>query len=146
MILTFEEFLEKATNLPDVSVDKNYKVEKHGYYGYDRKKKGKPAVSIKWYTGGISGGSCWDDGSQDNHYSSTGEEEPNFDDFENLILHFCPNITFVEFRNIRGLIKQNDWTEDEYYGNSTNYSEKYVFLEDIYNWLVEKGHLVETNN
>ena len=139
MQLTFEEFLEKAKSIRGVYVNPNYKAR---YEGYRKKvvREGRPAVSVKWCTGGISGGSCWST-DEDHHYATTGEEEPDFNDFENLILHFYPNITFVEFRNIRGLIKQNDWTEDEYYGNSTNYSERYVYLEDVYNWLIDKGYL-----
>lgn len=140
MTLTFEEFTEKASNLPDVSVDKNDKIKVYGY-GSKKSSWGKPAVSVSWYTGGY-----WNTGDEDNHYATTGEPEPDFSNFENLVLHFCPNITFLEFRNIRGLIKQNNWTEDEDYGNYTNHSEKYAYLEDIYNWLVQKGYPVLWRN
>lgn len=144
--VTFNEFVEQVIDL-GVNVDENYGAKYKDLYSYrihDKKNIVEPgvwAVSIKWYTGGISGGSCWDEGDENNHYATTGEEEPEFTDFETIILHFVPNITFVEFRDIRKLVKQKEWTDYEYYGNSTNYAEKYVYLEDIYNFLKEKGYL-----
>lgn len=96
---------------------------------------------IKWMTGGMGGGSCWDDGSQPtHHYSIDGEPEPDFDDLDTLLLKLCPDITFLQYKKlINGLVKQSSYTEDEYYGNSTTYGVKTISLSELVAKLQEMG-------
>jgi hypothetical protein len=93
---------------------------------------------IRWCTGGISGGSCWENGSDpDPHYAITGDKEPEFEDFDKILLAICPNIGYLQYKNVATIIKDGDYNENEYYGNSTNYAYKCVLLRDLFNKLVE---------
>lgn len=97
----------------------------------------KHYLHIGWTTGGISGGSCWDDGETDNHYFSTGEPEPNFDELDTTLLNLCPNIGFLQYKQVVNVVKRDEYTETEYYGNCTNYATKSVLLRDLLNKVVE---------
>lgn len=93
---------------------------------------------IYWCTGGISGGSCWDDGSgPDPHYAMTGDKEPEFEDFDKVLLSICPNIPYLQYKNVSTIIKYGEYGEGEYYGNSTNYAYKCVLLRDLFNKIIE---------
>jgi len=43
-----------------------------------------------------------------------------------------PQISFLEYRMIEGLIHDNSETEYEYYGNSTDWKIEYIKLSDLY--------------
>ena len=93
---------------------------------------------IRWNTGGISGGSCWDDGTEDRHYHTTGEHEPNFDSLYQLLELVCPKITFIQYNILMSKVLEVDsYTDYEYYGNSTNYCIKTVNLGKMYDIMSE---------
>lgn len=117
--MTFNEFLEKAKKA-GVNIDMS-------------KQPGSPIISVHWTIGGVSGGNCWGEGG---HYAVEGEAEPEFESFENLVLYFVPNISFADFNKLKQKVMYTrTWTENEYYGNSTSYAEKYAYLKDIYKHL-----------
>lgn len=92
----------------------------------------------EWCSGGISGGSCWDDGKEDNHYATRGESEPEFTSLDNILNEICPNITYLQYKKlIAEVIKEDGYTECEYYGNSTNHSYKTILIKDLYEALKE---------
>jgi hypothetical protein len=89
----------------------------------------------EWCSGGISGGNCWGD---DGHYAAEGESEPEFTDLDNILNEICPNITYLQYKKlISKVIKEDSYTQHEYYGNSSNYSYKTVLLKDLYDALKE---------
>jgi len=89
----------------------------------------------KWCSGGVSGGSCW---GNDGHYAVEGESEPEFTDLDNILNEICPNITYLQYKKlISKVIKEDSYTENEYYGNSSTYSYKTVLLKDLYEALKE---------
>jgi hypothetical protein len=98
---------------------------------------------VEWCSGGIGGGSCWDDGKEDvHHYSISGEPESDFDDIDTILTELCPNLSFLQYKQLMKITKRESYSQNEYYGNSTDYTYKYVLLRDLLNKLVEMGFLV----
>ena len=91
-------------------------------------------------TGGVSGGSCWDESDPQPYFNH--EAMPEFINFYKLLELTVPTLGFLQVKIMEHeLIHSFDYTDYEYYGNCTEYSIKYAKLSDIYNWLVEKGFL-----
>lgn len=86
-----------------------------------------------WRTGGIGGGSCWGDGG---HFALDGDVEPEFTALDNILSKICPNITFLQYKQIMCATQSFDETEYEYYGNSTKYKYVYISMKDLYDQLV----------
>ncbi len=83
----------------------------------------------RYQTGGVSGGSCWDSSNPQSYWEP--EPEDRFKVLEIVLDELCPNIKYLEFRKIQCLIKSNDETEYEYYGNSTDWKCEYIILSDL---------------
>ena len=97
-------------------------------------------IQASWVTGGMSGGSCWDDGSEDHHYGVSSSPEPEFDALDTILEKLYPEITFMIYKRMaQDLIKTSEYTDNEYYGNYYEYTVKYVDLKDLYKFLQEKG-------
>lgn len=115
------------------------------YPARDRSKKpvdAPPFIAQYWDAGGTSGGSCWDDGTKNNHYQRTGEPAPTtFPDLVKVLTAVCPNLTFLQYELVKTVIKTGVETEYEYYGNSSDYGYNVVILRDLYDKLVEIGAL-----
>lgn len=141
--MTLEEFLEKLRGL-DVTVyervDDKKKTYSNPYYRIKNRKKdsftGEDFLFNEWRTGGVSGGSCWDEG-ESRHYPVSGEPEPDFTDLDAVLEALCPNIPYLQYKKLLPLIKSDERTEYEYYGNSTTYGFKVLKLSDLYNELVK---------
>lgn len=95
----------------------------------------------QWISGGVGGGSCWDDGDEDHHYSISGEKEANLIELEDLLLKLVPNISYLQFRKIEGIIKHDVYEVNEYYGNSTTYNYKILNLKELFDKLIEMNLL-----
>lgn len=98
---------------------------------------------VQWMTGGINGGSCWDDGER-NLYSMEGEPEPTFSALDTILDQLCPNITYLQYRKLindtsPSLVEYDSYTQNEYYGNSTTYGYKKVVLRRLWDRLNELG-------
>lgn len=133
-----KEFLDKILGMT-VYCDLTEK-EKKSYSYRDKKfrqksKKQLPTLEdylyIEWMSGGVTGGDCWG-GTADSYV--TGEPEPEFTEFDGIIELVAPDITFLKYKQLikKNIIKQDSYSVDEYYGNSTNYSYKYIKLSDYY--------------
>jgi hypothetical protein len=145
------EFLKKILDL-DVGYYSRVKSKNSwhsDYYAYKSpkfdKKTGEAAnpptlddvLHHEWVTGGVSGGSCWDQG-ESRHYPRDGQPEPDFTELDNVLESLCPNLSFLQYKKLASaIIKVESRTEDEYYGNSTTYSVKLVRLGDLYDKLKE---------
>lgn len=141
-IVDLEKFIEVVNSI--TSLDYNYGEESNRYVSSFKEHKknngGKPAISSSpWATGGVTGGSCWDAGTGETptvYLSRKSEPEEDFTNLDKVLELICPNISFLTYKNICDrVVKRKDWTLNEYYGNHTNYAEKYVYLEDLYNEL-----------
>lgn len=120
-----------------------------GYSSWERDKKPiEPMIGVQWTTGGRGGGSCWDTGEDDPHYSLEGEVESELTELDTILEHFVPDITFIQYKKLcQDVVERGTHTENEYYGNYTHYAHKIVRLRRLYSYLNDKGwlpqHLVE---
>lgn len=149
--MTSDEFLAKISEL-GIGWSTRKESKPNSYYGRHweshfptkNKKTGeynKPTADdclyLEWRTGGQSGGSCWDEGDTDPHYPLDGEKEPEFTDLDKILTELCPKISFLQYKTLStDMIKYDERTENEYYGNYTNYGIKTVRLGDLYDKLV----------
>jgi len=108
----------------------------------------KCGLYCKWSTGGVTGGSCW--GGENYAYTSNDNESEELEEsLEKILTAIKPNLKFTEYRKLikgersQGLIEYLEETECEYYGNSTNYSIKWLPLQKLYDMLEEMKLLGE---
>lgn len=92
--------------------------------------------SEAWRTGGVGGGSCWDDGTEDVHYELGSDNPETIENLENFLEEFYPNMSLSQYKDLMSHLQTDDWSDHEYYGNYTNYMCSYITLEDIANFLV----------
>ncbi len=99
------------------------------------------AFYATWRTGGESGGSCYDTGDEDRHYSIEPDEEPALDDLKAFLLDIDPDLSLRIYTEIEQKIDTDThWRSfNEYYGNYTVTGLKYILVDDIYAILKEKG-------
>lgn len=86
--------------------------------------------------GGITGGSCW--GGEPNEPRNADREE-DFAGLTAVLEALCPSISFLKYRKLEKDLVKIESTSNDYYGNYSNYSEKFLYLEDLYNFLVTEG-------
>lgn len=105
-------------------------------YEEDHDVSDKGVLSMKWSTGGMSGGSCW--GDEATPYSN--DYTPKcFLSLDKLIEMLCPNISFLVYKELeRELVNEDSTTDYEWYGNLNNYAVKTVDLKDLLMFLLEK--------
>ena len=127
--MTYDEFLEKVTDL--LYVDNKW--EKREVFKEQLISSG---INIRWITGGMGGGSCWDS-EEYSHYPRDGELEPEFNELINILDEFCPNISYTKFRKLTAdCVKVKTETQNDYYGNYSNYSVKSVNMEELFKFLL----------
>jgi hypothetical protein len=131
--INFEEFVLLFPSVYEFN--KNCKIKHYGgeweYPGphYLQEKLKKPGLLYckVQELGGVSGGSCWDH-SDPQPYHCNDEFEFNVDFlFENGI-----DILFSKYLKVKKLYQNVEYSENEYYGNYTDYRIHYVYLEDLY--------------
>lgn len=89
-------------------------------------------IYTRYENGGYSGGDCY--GGNAIFYDS----EPPVDKFKVLDLFLAelmPNITYIQFKQIDALIHSELESQNEYYGNSSDYKVEYIVLSELYNLL-----------
>lgn len=114
-------------------------------YGYlDNKDEGtiEPSICKEWRVGGITGGNCWDSGG---HESVSAEDEPNFSGLDEFLEKYCPGITYLQYKKLDALTKTCEYSNNEYYGNYTDYKRKYIIIDELYDVLINLGCLKETD-
>jgi hypothetical protein len=92
-----------------------------------------------WCLGG-SWQNCWGRGG-----SVAGDAEPSdFGEFDSLLEKVCPNITFLQYKNISSrVMRTEEFGESDYYGGHTNHAKKYFYMNDLYEALVERNIIDE---
>jgi len=154
--MTKKEFVEKLKTLGVTLYEKvegskydyDYNV-RMGYKSLDpRDRKTWPDLEklylfAEWDMGGVSGGSCWDDGEgRDPHYAVGGDPEIELGNLDTVLEAFCPDINFLKYKMLVKEVQEVDtYCENEYYGNYTNYGIKTVSLKKLYTYLTEKDML-----
>jgi len=90
----------------------------------------EPVVYMRWETGGVRGGGYHSD-SNPRPYKND-EPKPKFKALDLVLKKLKPTITYLEFREIEGLIQSSE-TDDygDYYGNKTDYAVEFIILSDL---------------
>jgi len=93
----------------------------------------EPVIYRRYSTGGVSGGSCWDEGNPQPYT----EDEPKdgFRVLELVLEKLKPSITFLQYKQIDSMVHNNEETEHEYYGNSTDWKVEYIILSELERFL-----------
>ena len=87
-------------------------------------------------TGGVSGGSCWDDSDPQRYYKD--DDIPEFLAFDEVVTKVVPNLPYLHYKVICSeFVKEIEYIDEEYYGNCTDYVIKYVSLCDLYAYLID---------
>jgi hypothetical protein len=89
-------------------------------------------VYKKWNSSGYSGGNCWNDNPATSY---EGECEPNFYALDKILEVICPKITYLQYKKLTEIIVKDEYTEYEYYGNSSTYSYEFIYLSDLLKWV-----------
>lgn len=93
----------------------------------------KDRIGVSWSMGGTSG-SCWDD----TIITVSGDTEPNFIEIDLILDYYCPDISYVKYKIMHNKLINNDQgREGDYYGGCITYGYKYIYLEELFNWLKE---------
>jgi hypothetical protein len=145
--MTEKEFLELVIeNASTYYIDPDRKSYWYGgpYKLRPNSKKAKAKISLdtdylysEWYGGGVGGGSCWDDGNR-SHYPVPGEAETDITAIDDILMKVCPNLTFLQYRKLmNGVEDRGNYTNNEYYGNSSTHNYKVINLRKLYDRLKE---------
>lgn len=95
-------------------------------------------LEMKWVSGGVSGGSCWD--TSDPQPFSNDYTPKRFITLDKLLENICPTISFLVFKDLElSLVEEDSDYENEYYGNCTDYTVWKIDLLKLWIWLDEKG-------
>ena len=101
-------------------------------YTYDRYNYNEMSGVVydqSFETGGVSGGSCWED-SNPSGYSTDLEYSYRNGRLYKLLVEYYPNISFINFNEIISTcVKHERKSENEYYGNCTDYA---IYKIDVY--------------
>lgn len=144
------EFLEKIKGLNVSFTRKNNNKSRYAdFVTYDYVKSKEATMEdgfyCRWVSGGLTGGSCWDDGSgPDPHRPVSADQESEDVEkyLEEILGELCPNLTFLQYKRLtRDLYERGEVGESEYYGNYTVYSFKWAPLQKIYDKLTEMNVL-----
>jgi len=94
------------------------------------------AIRVTWHTGGYYGGNCWDD-TEPEYRDSYDDQLSLFDDpdFVTIIKNFCPQIDIIKCKELSNIINEDNYTEYEYYGNTSDYSFQEVKLTDLVDFI-----------
>lgn len=88
-------------------------------------------VYMRWETGGVSGGSCWDDSDPRPYFRG---DKPDFKVLDLVLQELMPNISYLQYKQLENLIQSSEKTEWEYYGNQTDFGIQYIPLADLISW------------
>lgn len=131
--MTFEEFVQLA----GPSVTMNF--DRPDWYRSwrDKRVRDVPYLTAEWTSGGTGGGSCWD---EDHHYSISGEPEAELTSLDELLEKVKPDIGFLQYKELcNEVVHYGEYSQAEYYGNSTEFGVKYVKLSELYDYIKTKG-------
>lgn len=129
-ILHNDNIIIRKIEKHDVVKVPDWKIFFAGKVSFSRKEE--YITSGDWCTGG-SWKDCWG-----NETKVSAEAPVNFNEFDNLLMKICPNITFLQYKNIyNDCVSSDSGWENDYYGGSTSHSWWTCHLPSFYNTLKE---------
>ena len=114
-----------------------------GGYGKKEKWADLEELSVKWHTGGQSGGNCWDSSDDSRYYAERGEPEPEFEDLDDLLLEVAPQFSFLHYKKLMKSLKIISNRENDFYGNYDDYVTKSIKVDDIWQFLIDNNLIEE---
>ena len=154
-MLSRKEFLETANKINSsddytqalrLGMKSSEEFKSHRYWRYHNTSKEEREKAKKYlsnfliqeiYLGGLTGGSCWDEGESHHYYRSSGEKR-EFTYLDELLTKTVPEISFLKYKGATALVKEDERSEGEYYGNTSEYLTYSINLNDLYDYLSEK--------
>jgi hypothetical protein len=127
--MTYEQFLNKVKeNASPVT-----KVIPNGKALY--------CIYSKAFIGGMSGGNCWDT-TEPTYRSNDGGHKKvrkTFDEeFDAIMQELAPNISFLKYKTLYNAVTEEyTFTENEYYGNTSEFLVMFVELKKLYEKMTE---------
>jgi len=152
--MTFEDFVR---NIKDGGIDLYSKIRLMARidsynYCHGNKKSEKDIEDYCFFgeacIGGTRGIGSWgsgdrDEGDSQSYSNPEGVQEATteYDScFDKIMMIFCPNISFLPYKMIYSEVTKRDtYSQNEYYGNSSNKLVIYCILEDLYNSMTKMG-------
>ena len=98
-------------------------------------------IEHEWETGGVHGGSYHED-SENRRYTSE-EGEGDWTAIDAVLEKVAPRLTFLQYKKLLGRTTTDEYTVNEYYGNSTDYMVRRLSVDELYDFLVENELLPE---
>ena len=86
-------------------------------------------VYMRYEAGGVSGGCCWDD--SDPQPYTVLDPDNSFIALDVILKELKPDISYLDYKGVEKLIKSNEQTQWEYYGNSVDYVIKYIVFDEL---------------
>lgn len=126
MTITLEEFLNQI-ELADICNDWSGSVLN--------------IITKRWTTGGQRAKSCWG-GEHGGYYAREVEPEPEFKELDKILEIFAPQITYLQYKVlVDEMIAMKMGEDNDWYGNTEEYSEKTLSLVQLYNYLCKNGFI-----
>lgn len=105
-------------------------------YRYSGSGRVPDSLIKEWLIGGQTGGSCWAETNE--HYSLKAEPEPEFEELDKVLEALCPNISFLQYKNLNKIITISERNQNDYYGNYSSYAIKEIKLFNLYEFLNDR--------
>lgn len=98
----------------------------------------EPFIFVEYEVSGYSGGGYQDDAKARPYTSDKPPKELAL--LDNILELICPEISFLKYKTLLSTVLKNDTrSENEYYGNSTNYAIKKVSLVKLFDELKSRN-------
>lgn len=125
MIQDYEQFLLTLNNELNIAP----------WYDYRSSHNTKDRIGVSWSLGGTSCG-------YDHKTEVSGEIEPEFTEIDSILEYYCPDISYLQYRSMSNkLLNKEEESSGDYYGGSITYGYKYIYLEELFEWLKEKNYI-----
>lgn len=147
---TFEQFVELCKEIylnsegMEGDFEESYVHHSGGWRRTRPEKINKPRLFVEWSTGGVSGGSCWE--SSDPQPYTSHDKPKELQILDVILERICPTISFLQYKALyKQLVKYDVRTENEYYGNSTDYANLQVDLKELFDYLEDHYFINQEN-
>lgn len=100
-------------------------------------KQGFPSLICKVYISGSSGGDCW--GGVAERFSNGNRHVDPLEPIKLLADKHMPDLLYSDYRRMEGLVNEDEFTYDEYYGNSRDYRVYMIRLDKLADIINESG-------
>ena len=141
--MTLDDFITRATGVLNdyEQVWRHMPNQDYGYRSRGPTDDPKaPYIYVRVETGGVSGGSCWED-SDPEPYETDNTLPDDFPALDCLMQGIRPCLSKQEHKGLLSLVTEDSYTDYEYYGNCTYYRFKMASLPDLYGYLTHRGWL-----